>query len=192
VLDGRKHCVIPANALTRRRGYAENTAHALLLAVDDPIASAGQIYNIRDEHQFTLRQQVEFIASHLRHRWEIVELPPELAHRVYKGAAAPLPGGVIEFDIGKIKNQLGYRDIVPPAEGLAATIDWLAGHRPEPGGEIERQLGDPFAYAAEDALIAAYRQGYAAAERVPFPEMRSGHMYRHPKKAGEAWAPPAR
>jgi nucleoside-diphosphate-sugar epimerase len=192
ILDGRKQFVIAANALTRRRGYAENTAHALLLAVDKPEAASGQIYNIRDEHQFTQRQQVEFVAGHLRHEWEIVELPPALAQRVYKGGAAPLPSGVIEFDIGKIKTQLGYRDIVAPAQGLAATIDWLVANRPEPGGEIERQLGDPFAYAAEDALIAACKEGLAAAERVPFPEMQLGHMYRHPKKAGDAWAPPAR
>jgi hypothetical protein len=65
-------------------------------------------------------------------------------------------------------------------------------NRPERGGELERQLGDPFAYAAEDAMLDAYRAGYAAADAVKFPEMQLGHMYRHPKKPGEAWAPPAR
>ena len=190
ILDERKHVVIAANGLLRRRGYARNVAHALLLAVDNSEASAGQIYNIRDEQQYTQRQYVEFIARHMGHEWEVVEVPPLLAHRVYKGASAPFPAHVIEFDIGKIKTQLGYRDIVSPAEGLAATVDWLVANRPEPGGEIERQLGDPFAYAEEDALIEAWRLGYAQAEAVRFPEVASGHMYRHPKKPGEAWAPP--
>jgi hypothetical protein len=98
----------------------------------------------------------------------------------------------LEFDIGKIKSQLGYRDIVSPTAGLTITIEWLIANRPEPGGEVERQLGDPFAYGAEDALIAACKAGHAAAEQVQFPQMQLGHMYRHPKKPGESWSPPAR
>ena len=192
ILDGRTQCVIAANGMNRRRGYAQNVAHALLLAVDKPQASSGQIYNIRDEQQYTQRQYAEFIARHLRHSWEIVEVPPAAAHRVYKGASAKLPAWAMEFDISKVKAQLGYRDIVPPAQGLALTVDWLVANPPERGGEIERQLGDPFAYPAEDALIAACMKGYAAAESVAFPDVPSGHMYRHPKKAGEAWAPPTR
>jgi nucleoside-diphosphate-sugar epimerase len=192
VLDGRKQVVIAANAVMKRRGYAQNVAHALLLAVDQPAASAGQIYNIRDEQQYTQRQYVDFIARHLHHDWEVVEVPPALAQRVYKGGMAGSRENVIEFDIGKIKSQLGYRDVVAPADALAATLDWLVANRPPAGGEIERQLGDPFAYAAEDALIAACTAGYPAAERVAFPDIQLGHMYRHPKKPGEAWSPPAR
>ena len=191
ILDGRRQFVIAANGLVRRRGYAQNVAHALLLAVDKPAESAGQIYNIRDEHQYTQRQQVEFVAGHLRHEWEIVELPPALAHRVYKGGASTLPAGVIEFDISKIKTQLGYRDVVTTAQALALSADWLVANRPEPGGEIERQLGDPFAYDAEGKLISSYRTGLADAQGVQFPDMQLGHMYRHPKKPGDAWAPPS-
>jgi CoA-transferase family III len=121
-----------------------------------------------------------------------LEAPPALAQRVYKGASASLGEGVVEFDISKIRTQLGYRDIVAPAQALAASVDWLLANRPQPGDEIERQLGDPFAYAAEDALIAACKSGNGAAESVQFPDMQLGHMYRHPKKPGEAWAPPAR
>ena len=80
-----------------------------------------------------------------------------------------------------------------PAEALAKAVDWLVANRLPPGGEIERQLGDPFAYAAEDELIAACKTGYAAAKKVKFPEVQQGHVYRHPKKPGEAWsAPPVR
>ncbi|RPI40192.1 MAG: NAD-dependent epimerase/dehydratase family protein, partial [Betaproteobacteria bacterium] len=192
ILDGRKQLAIPANAVLRRRGYARNVAHALLLAVDKPAESSGQIYNIRDEQQYTHRQYVDLIARHLQHEWEVVEVPPALAHRVYKGGSAVPREGIIEFDITKIKTQLGYRDVVAPAQALVESVDWLVANRPEPGGEIERQLGDPFAYAAEDALIAACRHAYAAADAVQFPDMQLGHMYRHPKKPGEAWAPPSR
>ncbi len=192
ILDGRKQVIVPANGLLKRRGYAQNVAHALLLAVDKPEASSGQFYNIRDEAQYTHRQYIDFIARHLQHQWDVVEVAPALAQRVYKGGAATLRDGTIEFDIGKIKTQLGYRDVVSPAQALAASVDWLVANRPERDGEIERQLGDPFAYPAEDELIAACRRGHAAAEAVAFPDMQLGHMYRHPKKPGETWAPPSR
>lgn len=192
ILDGRRQFIVAANGLVRRRGYAQNVAHALLLAVDKPEASAGQIYNIRDEQQYTQRQQVEFIARHLGHEWEIIEVAPALAHRVYKGGGSAPRALVYEFDISKIKAQLGYRDLVAPSQALAIATDWLVANRPEPGGEIERQLGDPFAYDAEDKLISRWKQGLADAETVQFPKMQLGHMYRHPKKPGEAWAPISR
>ena len=40
--------------------------------------------------------------------------------------------------------------------------------------------------------IAACATSYTAADGVQFPDMQLGHMYRHPKKPGDAWAPPAR
>ena len=190
ILEGRRRLIVPANGVLKRRGYARNVAHALLLAVDKPAESAGQFYNVRDEHQYTQRQHASFIARHLGHDCEIVEVPPALAQKVYKGGAVR-DRWLIEFDITKIRTQLGYRDLIPPPQALAASVDWLVANRPEPGGELERQLGDPFAYAAEDALVGACKAGYAAAEAVEFPEMQLGHMYRHPKKPGEAWAPPS-
>ena len=192
ILDGRKRLVIPFNGVLKRRGYARNVAHALLLALDKPAESSGQIYNIRDEHQYTYRQYVGFIARHMRRDCEIVEVPPALAQRVYKGGSSSVRDWMMEFDISKIRTQLGYRDLVSPAQGLADAVDWLVANRPERGGELERQLGDPFAYDAEDAMVEAWGRGYAAAHAITFPEMQLGHMYRHPKKPGEAWSPPAK
>lgn len=191
ILDGRRRLIVPANGVLKRRGSARNVAHALLLAVDKPAESGGQIYNVRDEHQYTQRQYVDFIAHHLKHDCEIVEVPPTLAQKVYKGSASR-PRWMVEYDIGKIRSELGYRDLITPAQALADAVDWLVANRPEPGGEIERQLGDPFAYAAEDAMLEAYKAGHDAANAVEFPEMQLGHMYRHPKKPGEVWAPPSR
>src|SRR5688572_12339431 len=191
ILDGRQRLIVPANGVLKRRGAARNVAHALLLAVDKPVESSGQIYNIRDEHQYTQRQYAVFIARHLKHDCEIVEVPPTLAEKVYKGGGARPRDWTLEYDIGKIRTQLGYRDLIAPAEALADAVDWLVANRPEPGGEIERQLGDPFAYPAEDALLEAYETGYESASAVEFPVMQLGHMYRHPKKPDEAWAPPS-
>jgi len=46
IQDRRHHILLPDDGLIlMTHGYAENLAHAVLLAVDQPKASAGQIYN---------------------------------------------------------------------------------------------------------------------------------------------------
>src|SRR5229473_8102537 len=76
ILDKRPHIILPDGGLTLiTRGYAGNLAHAVLLAVDKPEASAGQIYNCGDEEQFTLRQMVEVITRAMNYDWEIVSMP---------------------------------------------------------------------------------------------------------------------
>ena len=125
ILDGRQRLIVPANGVLKRRGSARDVAHALLLAVDKPTESGGQIYNIRDEHQYTQRQYGVFIARHLKHDCEIVEVPPTLAEKVYKGGAARPRDWMLEYDISKIKTQLGYRDLIAPAQALADAVDWL-------------------------------------------------------------------
>ena len=132
ILAGRKQIIIPSNGVLPRRGYAENVAHAVLLAVDNPEVSKGQIYNIRDERQHSRRQQVEFVARRMGHQWEIVELPPHLVDKVYKAETS------IEFDICKVCTQLGYRDIVSSEDALARSVDWLLTHQPVPGSEAIR------------------------------------------------------
>ena len=64
---------------------------------------------------------------------EIVEVPPTLAQKVYKGGGAPLRAWMLEFDISKIKTQLGYRDSIAPAQALADAVDWLVANPLAPG-----------------------------------------------------------
>ena len=162
ILDRRPFIVLPDDGLTLcHYGYAENLAHALLLAIDRPDASAGQIYNCGDEEVLTLRQVVELIADALSAKLEIVSLPYALAV-----CARPL---VMQhrsthrvFDLAKLRTQLGYRDVVPAREAVSRTARWLADHPLEPGGVEERILQDPFDYRAEDALVSAWRQGAIA------------------------------
>jgi len=75
---------------------------------------------------------------------------------------------------------------VTAQNGLETTIDWLLANRPPRGGELERQIGDPFDYEREDALLARWRATAPAPEEAPLPEQ--GHQYRHPRAPGEAWS----
>jgi nucleoside-diphosphate-sugar epimerase len=186
LLDGRSQLVLPDGGLALiTHGYAENLAHAVLLAVDRPDDSAGQIYNCGDDRQLSLAQLVELIARTMGRDIEIVNVPGSLA----------FPARAFSFgwhshvllDLSKLREQLGYRDVVPAVDAVARTVRWYVDHPPEPGGEIERRLGDPFDYEAEDAFIARYAA--LTADLASFGARRTGvahHPYPHPTEAGLA------
>jgi hypothetical protein len=71
-------------------------------------------------------------------------------------------------------------------EALARSVDWMVAHRGAMA-EAEAQLGDPFDYAREDALIAAWRQVRGCP--VDYPLARPRHIYRHPSAPGEPRRP---
>ena len=178
ILDRRPFIVLPDGGLSLvTHGYAANLAHAVLLAVDQPKASAGQIYHCGDEQQLTLHQIVEIITRALDHEWEIVCMPDALAHPARYYAEKTSHHQLM--DLSKLKSQLGYRDLHPVEEALRMTVEWLVAHPPAGGGY------DPFDYPAEDRLVAAYRKSLEQVAAIPFeiPE-ELAHPYAHPKEAG--------
>jgi nucleoside-diphosphate-sugar epimerase len=158
IRDQRPHIIIPDGGLTLQSfGYAENIAHALLLAVDQPAACAGKIYNVADEQVLTVRQVVEIIATELKHDWDVINMPYELAPCARPFMAQPLSTHRVQ-DIAALRADLGYRDKVAPAEALARTAHWLLANPPAAGGIEEQVLQDPFDYAAEDELVPRWRK----------------------------------
>jgi dTDP-D-glucose 4,6-dehydratase len=167
-LDRRPHIVLADGGLTLdTRGYVDNLAHAVLLAVDQPGASAGQAYNCGDERMLTLRQLVEWIGRILGHEWDIVPVPCEVAL-----PAHPLLMHIAShhrvLDLTKIRTELGYRDVVSPEEALQRTVEWLVAHRPEAGGVEETILQDPFDYEAEDRLVRMQREAIERMRAIPY------------------------
>ena len=103
ILDGRDRIVVADDGLTlHHHGYTENLAHALLLAVDQPDAAAGKIFNVGDEEVLSIRQVVELIATALGHPLEIVSMPFELALPARPLLAQPLPTHRV-LDIGRVR-----------------------------------------------------------------------------------------
>lgn len=184
ILDGRRQIVLPDAGLTlTTHGYAENLAHSVLLAVDQPKPSANQIYNVGDDQQFSLAQIVEVIAHTLEQEIEIVSVPQQLASLA--GSITLNLNRHTLLDTSKIRNQLGYRDVVPAADALARTTHWYVKHAPEPGGELEQRLGDAFDYRAEDKLITRYQSMMKALTQQE--GQNSGldhHPYPHPTESG--------
>lgn len=189
VLDGRRAIVLPDDGLTLHHyGYAENVAHAVLLAVDRPLDARGQIYHCGDEEVLTLRQVVEIVAEALGHRLEIVSMPWPLAVPARPLLAQPLPTHRV-LDLGKLRSELAYRDVVPAREALARTARWLAENPPAPGGQEETVLQDPFDYAAEDALIAAWRRALATLPEIRW-EREPGYTLSYSGPGGRAPSKP--
>jgi nucleoside-diphosphate-sugar epimerase len=157
ILDGRRSIIVPDDGLTlNHSAYVENAAQAILLAIDRPEASAGQIYNCGDERLLTLRQTIEVIASSLSYDLEIVSMPWELAVPARPMIAQPWTTHRV-LDLTKIRTQLGYSDVVAPERGLAITAKWLRDHPLPPNGPDEKIMQDPFDYRAEDELISSWK-----------------------------------
>jgi nucleoside-diphosphate-sugar epimerase len=174
VLDGRRRLVVADDGLTlHHHGYTENVAAAVLRAIVHPELSAGTIFNVGDEEVLTVRQVVELCAAALGAELELISMPYDLAVPAHPLLAQPLPTHRV-MDLSLLHHQLGHRDVVPAREAIGRTARWLAEHRPEPGGQEEMILTDPFDYDAEDALIDSW---LAARASVTVPEFTSRPGY---------------
>lgn len=166
ILDGRRRIIVPDDGLTlHHHGYTENLAHALLLAVDRPERSSGRLYNAGDEEVLSIRQVVELIAAALGADLDIVSMPWDLAVPARPLLAQPSPTHRV-LDIGRLRADLGYHDVVPARTAIGLTARWLAENRPEPGGMEETVLTDPFDYDAEDRLVGAWLTARSATAAV--------------------------
>jgi nucleoside-diphosphate-sugar epimerase len=181
VLDWRSRIIVPDDGLTlHHHGYTENLAHAVLLGIDQPDAAAGLVFNAADEEVLTIRQVVEIIAAALQHELDIVSMPYDLAVPARPLLAQPLPTHRV-LDLTRLKSILGYRDVVPAREAVARTARWLAANPLQPGAQEEIVLTDPFDYAAEDQLIAAWEAARASITMPVFAqEPRHGLAYSGP------------
>jgi nucleoside-diphosphate-sugar epimerase len=191
VRDGRRRLILPgAGASLLSRGFSRNLVHAIMLAHDHPDTSAGQIYNICDDGLLSNRQWVGLLSQILGHEFELVDVPFNFLPKGFRATATQLlyPFHRV-MDSSKIKSQLGYRDIVSVEQALEETVKWYTDHPLVPGGEEEQNLGDPYDYAYEDALMDIYakrageiREAFAAEKGIP---VKWRHPYPHPKKRGD-------
>jgi nucleoside-diphosphate-sugar epimerase len=182
VLDGREFLIVPDGGLfVNQRCAAPNAAHFLMLAVDNPDAAAGEIFNVGDALQFTFRQWVQMLSSFAGRELEIISLPFDLAG----------PGRdifALEHDqscllsVEKAKSLLGYDDIVSPAEFVQQTVAWYVEH--PPADEVVAGVKDRFDYDAEDELVERYRDATSEMAAAWRPARPAVHSYPHPKAPG--------
>jgi nucleoside-diphosphate-sugar epimerase len=182
-MDKRPHIVLPDGGLTlTSRGYSENVAHAVLLAVQQPQTAAGQVYNCADDIQFTFAQSMEIIGQEMGGNIKVVSVPDQYAYpaRTLMMFFGPSTHNV--FDLFKLKSELGYSDIVPPLEALQRTVRWYRDNPPVETDEFKRVLAED--YAMEDAIAEVYREHCAKLAALPHVTRDFHHPYPHPKQPG--------
>ena len=144
--DGRPFIILPEGFAQWRwtRGYVENVAEAIALAA--AARTAGRVYNVGEPEAFSELEWAQKIAEAVGWCGRFMILPAERtpAHLGMHGNTAQ--HWVASTD--RIRNELGYREVVSPQESLRRTIEWERAHPPEPPLL-------PLDYAAEDAAAAA-------------------------------------
>ena len=134
-------------------GYDANCAHAILLAVDNPKA-IGEIYNVADEKCYSLYDFIKLIATAMGAKVELITINHPKAFEITRGYARAPQHRM--FDISKITNELGYKDIVPTPEAVKLYVEWSLNHRDEER-KLAMVLDDPRAYDLEDELIIRWK-----------------------------------
>ena len=131
------------------RGYVENVADALALAVMDERSTA-RLYNVGEAETLTEADWVRSIARVAGWTGEVVVLPK-----------SALPEELVEdhpyehhlaSDSSRIREELGYTERINLDEALRRTIDW---ERANPPAEINEK---DFNYAAEDKALAMLKK----------------------------------
>ncbi len=127
------------------RGYVENVAQAVVLAVTDKRAT-GQIYNVGEKQTYSEADWVNAIGAVAGWSGEVIAVPedhvPEPLRPDFNIAQH------LVVDTSRIRKELGYIELVSREEALRRTVAWERAHPP---AEIDPQT---FNYAAEDALLA--------------------------------------
>ncbi len=132
------------------RGYVENIAAAIALAVTDARAT-GRVYNLGDPNALAYADWVRVIGRNAGWSRELLLLPEDRLPAKLRPLSANYEQHLVA-DTGRIRVELGQREPVARDEALVRTIAWEREHRP-------RDVGTLLDYAGEDAALAALRPG---------------------------------
>lgn len=129
------------------RCHVDNVAFAVKLAVERP-AAAGRIFNVAEPTTPTMAESVAAIGNVLKWQGKILMLPNEQCPPHLRSEGADYRQH-IEFSSDRIRNELGYREVLQRDQALAKTILW---ERENPPEHIDERQFD---YPAEDRALAA-------------------------------------
>jgi len=146
VADGRRSILLADDLAAWRapRGYVDNVAHAIALAIIHEKA-AGRIYNVCEEPCASELEWEKRIASQTNWAGEFVVLPASQTPRHLRFAGNPRQHIVVSSE--KIRKELGYTEGIDTDEAIRRTISWEERNSP-----AQVDLGQ-FDYAAEDQAL---------------------------------------
>jgi nucleoside-diphosphate-sugar epimerase len=145
--DGRSAILLDEGMARWRwtKGYVENVAAAIALAVDD-VRAAGRVYNVGERETLSEAAWIGAIGAAAGWEGKVVvvprgRLPDHLATDIDTDQH-------LVVDSSRIQRELGYGEPVSQEEALRRTVAWERAHPPQ---EVDPERFD---YAAEDALLA--------------------------------------
>lgn len=154
--DNRSHILLEATQSRWRwtRGYVENTASAIALAVTNERAG-NRIYNVGEIDALAEAEWVQSIGLAAGWNGEVVTLSkdslPTQINQDYRHH--------LTTDTTRIRAELGYKERISREEALRETINW---ERANPPSEVNPAQFD---YAAEDAVLAKLKSRDEADDR---------------------------
>jgi nucleoside-diphosphate-sugar epimerase len=147
--DGRKKIIFADDVAPLRtpRGYVEDVGTAIALAATSPQA-AGRVYNVCESESFGELDWAHKIASATKWGGEFVMLPHDRTpqHLLWPGNTAQH----IVASSDRIREELGYGELLPREEAISRTIEW---ERANPPAAPAAQ----FHYDAEDDALAQFK-----------------------------------
>lgn len=148
IRDGRRKIIFsqPMAEWRSPRGYVDNVAESIALAVESKRA-VGRVYNVAEPQAFSELEWARKIAAHMGWNGDFVVLPVERVprHLLPPGNAAQH----LDASSQRIREELGYREVVAIDDAISRTIKWEAANPPS-GLSLHQ-----FDYPAEDAALAA-------------------------------------
>lgn len=146
--DGRR--VILLDKATARfvpcRGYVENVAHAIVLAVTLERA-AGRIYNVAEPEAISEADWAARIGAAAGWDGQVIALERSQLPAALQTPFRPEQS--IFMDSQRLREELGYRELIPEAEALLRTVE---AEQRSPATQFNVTAFD---YAAEDQALAA-------------------------------------
>lgn len=149
--DGRPYILLPEEwaACRALRGYVEDMAEAIRLCVTKEEA-ANCIYHVAYQDNFPEQSWLRLVADAAGWQGEIVTVPndelPEPLRIPYDFSQD------WSVDSTRIREELGYQEVVPVEEAMRRTAVWELANPP---GEVP---DDRFDYAAEDEALTRHRE----------------------------------
>ena len=146
--DGRSAIIVQEDTATWRwsRGYVENMADAIALAVDKDKA-AGCIYNVADSTALSTVEWIKAIGKAAGWRGKVISVPRDQLPEEMRTHIESEQHLVVDTRL--IHSELGYSDVASIDQALARTVAWDRANPPDDDG-VE------FDYTIEDMLVAKF------------------------------------
>jgi nucleoside-diphosphate-sugar epimerase len=182
---GRRRILLPDGGLSAYSRLAErNAAHLVGLVLDHPEVTAGRVYQGGDDEVYSTLQWAELCLAAIGFEAELVGLPLAMCRASWDLLpTGPAASQHTLVDTSRARQELGYTDVVRPADVLAEVCQRLWA---EPGELTDR----PPNFAAEDDAIAGYDLLLAEladpdGQQAPAGDPR-WHPYAHPRTPHQA------